>query len=58
MGNKETHVKDPVCNMEIDQQDAAGGTREYRGKTYYFCALGCKQAFDKDPERYASKREW
>ena len=51
-------VKDPVCNMEIDQKNASGGTREYKGKTYYFCAPGCKQAFDENPERYASKREW
>ena len=22
------------------------------GKTYYFCAKGCKVAFDKEPEKY------
>jgi hypothetical protein len=27
-------------------------TSEYKGKTYYFCAKGCKVAFDKDPEKY------
>ena len=42
---------DPVCKMEVDEQKAAAKS-EYRGKTYYFCAPGCKKAFDKDPERY------
>ncbi|HQA81480.1 MAG TPA: YHS domain-containing protein, partial [Methanoregulaceae archaeon] len=26
---------------------------EYGGKTYYFCAPGCKKRFDSDPERFA-----
>lgn len=55
MENQSATVKDPVCEMEIDPTDAAGGTREYKGKIYYFCATGCKQAFDKHPERYVSK---
>ena len=27
-------------------------TSDYHGETVYFCAPGCKRAFDKDPERY------
>jgi len=42
---------DPVCGMEVDEQTAAA-TSEYKGKTYYFCAPGCKAGFDKDPEKY------
>lgn len=42
---------DPVCGMTIKASEAAG-TSEYKGKTYYFCALGCKKDFDKDPEKY------
>jgi YHS domain-containing protein len=42
---------DPVCKMEVDEGSAAA-TSEYQGKTYYFCAPGCKAAFDKDPEKY------
>ncbi len=42
---------DPVCKMEVDEQSAAA-TSEYKGKTYYFCAPGCKTAFDKDPEKF------
>lgn len=44
-------AKYPVCGMEVDGEKAAG-TSEYKGKTYYFCALGCKRAFDENPKRY------
>jgi Cu+-exporting ATPase len=37
--------------MDIDPATAAG-TSEHNGQTYYFCSLGCKKAFDKDPEKY------
>jgi len=47
---------DPVCKMEVDEKSAAA-TSEYKGKTYYFCALGCKAAFDKNPEMYLSEHE-
>ncbi|MFQ6016395.1 MAG: YHS domain-containing protein [Anaerolineae bacterium] len=46
-------AKDPVCGMEVDEKEAAA-TAEYKGKTYYFCATGCKMAFEKDPEKYAA----
>jgi len=26
----------------------------YKGQTYYFCAVGCKQKFDKEPEKYTA----
>jgi YHS domain-containing protein len=42
---------DPVCGMEVDEKEAAA-TSEYKGKTYYFCAFGCKKAFDENPEKY------
>jgi YHS domain-containing protein len=44
-------VKDLVCGMEIDPKEAAGMS-EYNGQTYYFCSVGCKKAFDKEPEKY------
>lgn len=44
-------VKDPVCGMMVDK-DHAAATAEYRGKTYYFCAPGCKVAFEREPEKY------
>ena len=48
-----TSVKAPVCAMDIDPATAAG-TSEYNGQTYYFCSLGCKKSFDKEPEKYLS----
>jgi YHS domain-containing protein len=42
---------DPVCKMEVDPKTAAAKT-EYEGETYYFCAPGCKAAFEKDPAKY------
>jgi Cu+-exporting ATPase len=42
---------DPVCKMTVNEKKAAA-TSEYKGKKYYFCAMGCKKAFDKDPEKY------
>lgn len=47
--------KDPVCQMEVEEQTAAAKST-YQGKTYYFCATGCRDAFSKDPERYLPKR--
>ncbi len=44
-------AKDPVCGMEVDEKKAAAKS-EYKGKTYYFCALGCKKAFDANPAKY------
>jgi len=46
--------KDPVCGMMVEEKKAAA-TSEYKGKTYYFCAKGCKVAFDKNPEKYLSQ---
>lgn len=47
-------AKDLVCGMEIEK-DKAAATYEYKGKTYYFCAVGCKNAFAEDPESYLDK---
>ena len=47
-------VKDPVCGMEVDPRTATA-TSEYQGNTYYFCSLGCKRAFDRNPAQYATK---
>ena len=44
-------AKDPVCGMECDEKTAPAKS-EYKGKTYYFCAPGCKKTFDANPEKY------
>jgi YHS domain-containing protein len=50
-------AKDPVCGMQVERQEATskGLTSEYEGQTYYFCAPGCKQQFDQNPQRYVSQ---
>jgi len=42
---------DPVCKMEVNEKEAQWKT-EYQGKTYYFCAPGCKKAFEENPQKY------
>jgi YHS domain-containing protein len=41
---------DPVCKMQVDEQNAPKS--EYQGREYYFCSLDCKEQFDNNPERY------
>ena len=48
--------RDPVCNMEVDEQSAAGRS-QYRGQTYYFCTESCKDEFDQNPEMYVDQGE-
>jgi len=48
-------AKDLVCGMEVDEEEAPAKT-EYKGQTYYFCAPGCKVAFERDPEKYLRKQ--
>ncbi len=47
-------AKDLVCGMEVEEKKAAAKA-EYKGKTYYFCAPGCKKAFLENPEKYLKK---
>ena len=47
---------DPVCRMEVDPARAAA-THEYQGTTYYFLAVGCRDKFVLNPERYLGEKE-
>jgi Cu+-exporting ATPase len=42
---------DPVCGMDVDPATAQHKS-EYQGTTYYFCAPGCRRAFEADPKKY------
>lgn len=42
---------DPVCKMAVDPETAPAKA-EYKGQTYYFCAPGCKAAFEENPRKY------
>ncbi len=50
-------VTDPVCEMEVIEEDAELGANvsTYKDKQYYFCARTCKEKFDADPEKYVKK---
>ncbi|HWZ78408.1 MAG TPA: XdhC family protein [Candidatus Sulfotelmatobacter sp.] len=43
--------RDPVCGMLVDVSSAKY-TSEHNGSEVYFCCAGCKQAFDRQPEKY------
>ena len=47
---------DPICLMQVDTANPNGGRSEHAGQTYYFCAPGCRIAFERDPEGWASGR--
>ena len=40
---------DPICLMQVDTANPNGGRSEYEGQTYYFCAPGCRIAFEARP---------
>ena len=46
--------RDPVCNMEIDEQSAAGRS-QYEGQSYYFCTQSCKDEFEQNPQQYVNQ---
>jgi YHS domain-containing protein len=46
----------PLAVMDVDERNPAA-TSEYQGQTYYFCAPGCKRAFDRDPEEFLKSSE-
>jgi P-type Cu+ transporter len=41
---------DPICGMTVDPASAAGRF-EYKGNTYYFCAISCLEKFRANPEQ-------
>jgi uncharacterized membrane protein YraQ (UPF0718 family)/YHS domain-containing protein len=44
-------AKDLVCGMQVRIADAPASV-EYKGKMYYFCMPGCKDAFLNSPDKY------
>jgi xanthine dehydrogenase accessory factor len=44
---------DPVCRMTVDVA-TAHFTTEHEGSTYYFCAPGCRKAFENDPTSFVA----
>jgi len=48
-------TKDPVCGMNVNDKKAPTST--YEGKRYAFCGPDCKEAFDRNPAKYATADE-
>jgi putative ABC transport system ATP-binding protein len=46
-------IKDPVCGMSVEQQNAAASL-EHGGRTYYFCSRGCSWEFQESPDAFTS----
>lgn len=45
---------DPVCKMIVSPETAAASF-EHVDKTFYFCAVGCKERFAANPDRFLSE---
>ena len=48
---------DPICGMTVDPAEAraAGLVSEHDGRSWFFCAPGCKKRFDADPAAALAK---
>ena len=44
-------AKDPACGMEV-APSTAQHAGDCQGQEYYFCAPGCKRAFEAEPQKY------
>jgi xanthine dehydrogenase accessory factor len=52
LGSPNGEARDPVCGMPTSITGAKYRS-EYRGTSVYFCCARCKQAFDRQPEKYS-----
>jgi Cu+-exporting ATPase len=50
-----TMAIDPICGMTVSP-DKAAGRYDYKGETYYFCAVSCLERFRADPDRALSRK--
>jgi YHS domain-containing protein len=53
---KVSQVKDPVCGMIIDSEDAAGSTT-FEEHQIFFCSDQCRRDFEADPGHYYDRIE-
>ena len=49
--NQDQTVTDPVCNTEINKEEADHCTH-HQSRIYYFHSQECKQKFEENPEKY------
>lgn len=53
---KKNQFIDPVCHMKVNPAKAPAKSC-HNGVEIYFCAPGCKAAFDADPDKYTTKKK-
>jgi len=46
---------DPVCGMKVFPGNSAFVVN-YQGDSYYFCAEGCRKAFESNPTNYLASK--
>lgn len=46
--------KDSVCCMWVDSPES-GDMKDFKGKTYQFCSVDCRNAFAAEPAKFAEK---
>ena len=51
MTTKEKTWVDPVCGMSVNPDNSPHKTT-HNSESYFFCAAGCKAAFEKDPDTF------
>jgi YHS domain-containing protein len=49
--NTTPKVIDPVCGMAVIG-GLTGILTTFKGQTYYFCAEGCRQTFEENPQKF------
>lgn len=47
---------DPICGMTV-RADASSHPYDHDGGTYYFCGVGCRDAFARNPAAHSAHRE-
>lgn len=48
-------LMDPVCGMKVFPGNSAF-VGKYQGRSYYFCAEGCRKAFESNPTKYLESK--
>ena len=49
-------TKDPVCGMELDEQQAVASLN-YQGQQFYFCSTSCQHLFEQNPQHYIKEQD-
>ena len=57
MENEILQGRDPVCGMTPNPETAIikGNDAHYKNVHYVFCCITCRDKFQADPEKYATK---